>query len=314
MKIVLVNTICRRGSIGRICADLYEELDRAGDEPYMIAGRGSLPQYMRGKVIGNKADFAGHVLKNFFQGRAGFGSAAVTKRFLSYLDEIKPDLIHLHNIHGFYLQTELLFDYLKSHDIPVVWTLHDCWPMTGHCAYFDYVGCEKWKQEGGCHDCPVHRSAYPYALFKDNTIKNFADKKKAYTGVKNLTIVTPSAWLADLVGQSFLSEYPVRVIHNGINLETFSPLSEKERKLRDKRMAGYLHRRVLGVANYWEKRKGLTYFEQLADALPQNYVVEVVGLDKAKVHALMKKHPGGRLLPMEKTDTGKRSRSWTAAQ
>ncbi|MCR4691785.1 MAG: glycosyltransferase [Lachnospiraceae bacterium] len=302
MKIVLINTICQKGSIGRICADLYEQLDRRGDTPYMIAGRGSIPSYMRGKVIGNKADFAMHVLKNFFQGKAGFGSAAVTKKLLAWLDEVQPDLIHLHNIHGFYLQTELLFDYLKKAGIPVVWTLHDCWPFTGHCAYFDYTGCDKWMEEnGGCHDCPVHKSAYPYALFKDNTVWNYATKKRIFSGVPNLTIVVPSRWLKEKVAASFLKEYPVEVIYNGIDTDVFNVLDPKAQKLRDKQQAGYLHRRVLGVANYWEPRKGLTYLEQLSEKLPSNYMVEVVGLNKPQITTLLKKHPEGRFLPMPKT-------------
>ncbi|MCR5417971.1 MAG: glycosyltransferase [Lachnospiraceae bacterium] len=302
MKIVLVNTICQKGSIGRICADLYEVLDRQGHEPYMAAGRGKLPAYMRGNVIGNKADFTGHVLKNFFQGEAGFGSRGVTKAFIRKLEEIKPDLIHLHNIHGFYLQVEELFSWLKKSDIPVVWTLHDCWPFTGHCAYFDFISCDKWKKTSeGCHDCPLHRKAYPYALFKDNSRASYARKAEAFTGVKNLTIVTPSKWLADMVKESFLSEYPTEVIPNGIDLELFKPLDSKAQKLRNKQQAGYRHRTVLGVANYWEERKGLSYLERLSDSLPSNYTVEVVGLNKPQVTMIRKRHPSGRLLAMERT-------------
>lgn len=151
MKIVQVNTICGVGSIGRICVDLYETLQKNGEEAYIATGRGSLPPGIKGYVIGNKADFVCHVMKNFTRGKAGFGSKQVTEKFLHWLSEVQPDLVHLHNIHGFYLQIELLFAYLKEHDIPVVWTLHDCWSFTGHCAYFDYIGCEKWKEEnGGC--------------------------------------------------------------------------------------------------------------------------------------------------------------------
>ena len=302
MKIVLVNTICTRGSVGRICADLYEELDQRGDEPYMAAGRSRLPAYMRGMVIGNPADFAGHVLRNFFRGEAGFGSGAVTEKFLAWLDQVGPDLIHLHNIHGFYLQTETLFAYLKEKDIPVVWTLHDCWPFTGHCAYYDFIGCEKWKAEGqGCHHCPLHRKAYPYAIFKDNSLRSYQRKKAAFCGVKNLTIVTPSKWLADQVAASFLRDYPVCVIPNGINLELFKPLSKDAQRLRERQQSGYLHRTVLGVANYWEERKGLSYFERLVEALPSNYTVEVVGLNKPQISVLRKRHPSGRLLGMERT-------------
>ena len=261
-----------------------------------------------------------HVCRNFFQGGAGFGSTGATKKFISWLCEIKPDVIHLHNIHGFYLHTQLLFDYLKSADIPVVWTLHDCWSFTGHCAYFDYVQpwaraqkkkaldddidlsgvtCTRWKQ--ACHNCPIHKTAYPYAIFKDNSAKNYERKKNAYTGVKNLTIVTPSKWLAGYVSESFLKDYPVEVIPNGIDLDAFRPYTKKELELRKKQYSGYKHRRILGVANQWEERKGLDYFERLAQILPVNYTIELVGLSRPQAELYRRKYKNGRILPITRT-------------
>lgn len=302
MKIVQVNTICGATSTGRICVDLYETVAAKGQEPYIAVGRGGLPPGVNGYRIGNTTDFLCHVMKNFTQGKAGFGSKKVTQKFIAWLREIKPDIIHLHNIHGFYLQVELLFDYLKEAGIPVVWTLHDCWAFTGHCAYFDFVGCEKWKDGGaGCHNCPIHKSAYPYALFKDNTIWNYATKKRIFGGVRNLTIVTPSRWLAGLVKQSYLKEYEVVVIPNGINLENFKPLDKKQQEKREHQQAGYRHRTILGVANRWEPRKGLCYFEQLADRLGDNYTIELIGLDQAQTQAMKKKYPTGKILPLERT-------------
>lgn len=302
MKIVQVNTICGAGSVGRICVDLYETLKKNGQEPLIATGRGMLPPNVNGYVIGSKPDFVRHVLKNFFEGKAGFGSKAQTLKFIEWLKKEKPDLIHLHNIHGFYLQVELLFSYLKEADMKVVWTFHDCWPFTGHCAYFDYIGCEKWKEKNeGCNKCQIHRTAYPYALFKDNTVWSYARKKACFTGVKNLTIVTPSNWLCEKVKQSFLKEYPVVVIPNGINLESFAPLDAKSQMLSDQRRKGYKHCTVLGVANRWEERKGLQYFEELATKLPDNYTVELIGLDKAQTHQMRKKYPTGKLLPIDRT-------------
>lgn len=302
MKIVLVNTISGATSTGRICVDLYQTASEAGHEPYIAMGRGSQPAGIEGYLIGNKFDFGMHVLKNFFEGKAGFGSSHVTKKFLKWLDSVNPDVIHLHNIHGFYINVELLFDYLKSHDIAVVWTLHDCWAFTGHCAYFDYIGCEKWNvKKEGCHDCPVHKTSYPYAIFKDNTIWNYAKKKQVFTGVKNLTIVTPSQWMAGLVRESFLQEYKTVVIPNGINLESFKPLSEEQQKLREKQYAGYKHKTILGVANRWEERKGLHYFEQLVDRLPDHYTIELIGLNKVQTKQMKDKYPSGKLLPIDRT-------------
>ena len=221
MKILQVNTVIKGSSVGRIMADLYQVIEAGGHEARVAVGREPMLEGYKGILIGNKKDFYMHVARNFLLGEAGFASAEVTTRFLRYIDEEKPDIVHLHNIHGFYLQVEQLFAYLKKKKIPVVWTLHDCWSFTGHCAYYDYAACEKWKT--GCHTCVQHAKVYPYALFKDNTIASYRRKHKAFCGVENLTIVTPSKWLADQVGQSFLKEYPVRVIPNGIDLSLFAP-------------------------------------------------------------------------------------------
>ncbi len=291
MKIVQINTFCGVGSVGRICVDLYDVLDREGHEPYIAIGRGKLPEHIRGFKNGTLWDFGWHVMKNFFQGKAGFGSAKTTKKLIAWLEEVKPDIIHLHNIHGFYLQTELLFDYLKKSDAAVIWTLHDCWTFTGHCAYFDYIGCDKWQQ--GCEKCKVHATAYPYALFKDNTKWNYAAKKAAYTGVPNLTIVTPSRWLADMVKKSYLKDYQVEIIPNGINLDVFKPAHQAGK---DNEMHV-----ILGVANIWEERKGLVYFEQLAEKMPEGYVIKLVGVNDRQEKQLRKKFPDGKILPVKRT-------------
>lgn len=291
MKIVQINTVSGVGSVGRICVDLYDTLQKCGHEPYIAVGRGKLGERFEGYEIGNPWDLGCHVMKNFFQGKGGFGSAKVTEKLIAWLKQVRPNVIHLHNIHGFYLQTELLFAYLKKADIPVVWTLHDCWPFTGHCAYFDYIGCEKWSL-GGCDNCKVHAKVYPYALFKDNTEWSYRAKRDAYTGVKNLTIVTPSYWLAELVNKSFLKEYPVKVIPNGINLDVFSPGASAYD------MQSYT---ILGVANRWEERKGLVYFEKLADCLPDNYKIKLVGVNKKQVRQLRKKYKNGKITPITRT-------------
>lgn len=306
MKILQVNTVIRGSSVGRIMADLYEVIKESGNEARVAVGREPFPEGYEGVLIGNKGDFYRHVLKNFFRGEAGFGSEAVTRNFLAWVDREKPDLIHLHNIHGFYIQTELLFSYMKKRNIPVVWTLHDCWSFTGHCAYYDFAACDKWKT--GCNNCIHHAKVYPYALFKDNSIDAYARKRAAFCGVKDLTIVTPSAWLKGQVEQSFLKEYPVRVIPNGIDLEVFtlegktggqSPdgqKSEIDRQLPDGKKT------VLGVANIWEFRKGLAYFEKLAKDLPDDYRIQLIGVNKKQKKELSKKY-GDKLVAMERTSS-----------
>lgn len=266
MKIILINTVCGSGSVGRITADLYEAAVKNGAQAAVAYGRGRAPEKITSYKIGGQADFYRHVCRNFFRGEGGFGSAEQTKCFLDYLEEEKPDILHLHNLHGFYLQIELLFDYIKKKQIPVAWTLHDCWPFTGHCAYYDKNGCQLWQE--GCGSCRYHAKAYPYALFKDNAARGFVRKKAAFTGVDRLVLVTPSAWLAGEVKKSFLKDYPVEVIPNGIDKTVFSP-AEKNGQVQERadalriektKSAGYT---VLGVANIWEERKGLSFLQSL---------------------------------------------------
>lgn len=296
MKILQVNTVIRGSSVGRIMADLYEVIKDSGNEARIAVGREPMPEGYEGVLIGNKGDFYQHVVKNFLQGEAGFGSVETTRKFLSWVDAEKPDLIHLHNIHGFYLQVEMLFEYIKKRDIPVVWTLHDCWSFTGHCAYYDFAACEKWKT--GCHTCMQHAKVYPYAIFKDNTTASYARKRKAFCGVKNLTIVTPSHWLKKQVEQSFLKEYPVTVIPNGVDLSVFTPAHAKDGNNGKKDNTDI--KTVLGVANIWELRKGLVYFEKLAKDLPDDYRVELIGVNKKQKKELKKKF-GSKVIARERT-------------
>ena len=204
MKIAQINTVCGNGSVGRITVDIYHALKKAGHEGKIFYGRRTAPEGIDAERIGTNPDMGIHVLSTFFTGTHGFNSTKQTEKLIEKLQSYDPDLIHLHNIHGFYLNVEKLFAYLKASGKPVIWTLHDCWSFTGHCAYFDYVQCDKWKT--GCHHCPQYRNSYPYALFRDASDVNYARKKEAFLGVENLTIVTPSKWLAALVKVSFLEE------------------------------------------------------------------------------------------------------------
>lgn len=308
MKILQVNTVIRGSSVGRIMADLYEVIKESGNEARVAVGREPWPEDYEGMLIGNKGDFYCHVIKNFVRGEAGFGSDAVTRNFLEWVDREKPDLIHLHNIHGFYLQIELLFDYIKKRNIPVVWTLHDCWSFTGHCAYYDFAACDKWKT--GCNNCIHHAKVYPYALFKDNSIDAYARKRKAFCGVKNLTIVTPSQWLKGQVEQSFLKEYPVKVIPNGIDLNVFSLRADTKKATDDRTgdggksglQSGGQRKIILGVANIWEFRKGLACFERLAQDLPDEYCIQLIGVNKKQKKELRKKY-GNKIIAMERTSS-----------
>ena len=165
--------------------------------------------------------------------------------------------------------------HLKKNKTKIIWTFHDCWAFTGHCAYFDFVQCDKWKT--ACQNCPQYRNSYPYALFKDGSKGNYARKMAAFQGVKGLTIVTPSRWLGGQVKESYLQEYPVKVIPNGIDLERFVPRKTEQRK----------KHLVLGVANVWDRRKGLDYLKQLSELLDkEKYEVAVVGVSKKQIKEL----------------------------
>lgn len=280
MKILQVNTVCGTGSVGRIALDLYHVIEEKGSECLIAYGRGSAPNNIHCINVNSKLDFYSHVLYQFTTGANGFASVGSTKKLIKEIDKFNPDIIHLHNLHGFYLNIEIFFTYLKKINKPVVWTLHDCWSFTGHCAYFDYVQCDKWKT--GCHHCEQYKSAYPYGLLHDNSVYNYKKKKELFNGLSNLTIVTPCNWLKNYVKQSFLKDYPVKVIYNGIDLEQFKPVEGELTK-----QYGYANQHViLGVANMWEARKGLKYFIQLAELLSEEYRIILVGLSEKQKREL----------------------------
>ncbi len=278
MKVLQINSVCGIGSTGRIATDINKILIEKGHESYIAYGR-DVPKGCDKPIrIGSEFLVYINAFKNRIFDTHGFGSKRATKAFIKEVKKISPDIIHLHNIHGYYINIEILFKYIKETNMPVVWTLHDCWTFTGHCAYFDYAGCEKWKT--GCFKCP-EKNSYPSSYVFDNSKNNFLRKKSIFTGVKNLTIVTPSKWLGDLVKKSFLKEYPVKIINNGIDLNTFKPNKlinnfKKKHNIEDKFM-------ILGVASTWDRRKGLKYFIELAEKISEDEVIVLVGLSEKQI-------------------------------
>lgn len=280
LKVLQISTVCGSGSVGRIVVDIYEALLKNGDEGLIAYGRRKAPSGVLAYRFGSDWDMGIHVLSTFFRGEHGFSSRRQTKNLIEKIKEWNPDVIHLHNIHGFVLQVELLFRYLKEAKKPVVWTLHDAWAYTGHCAFYDYRGCRGF--ENGCQECTEYQKVYPYALFRNRTERNYIRKREAFTGVWGLTIVTPSRWLAREVGKSFLAEYPVKVIPNGVDRKVFCP---REGELR-KRMGLLFKYVILGVANVWERRKGLSYFMELSKRLPADCQIILIGLSKKQLQGL----------------------------
>ncbi len=280
MRILMINSVCGIRSTGRICTDLTSALEKEGNEVKIAYGREVVPEYFQkySVKIGNNFDIMIHGIKSRLFDYHGFASKKQTEKFLRWIDEYNPDVIHLHNIHGYYINIELLANYLKTCGKKIIWTLHDCWSFTGHCAYFDFVQCDKWKT--GCRKCSI-KGDYP-ASFIDNSAKNYLKKKKLFTDIPNLTIVTPSQWLADLVKQSYLKDYPVVVINNGVNTDIFSP---KISNIKEK--YNISHKKVvLGVAAIWDKRKGLNDILELRKILNDEYVIVLIGLTKEQLSVL----------------------------
>ena len=210
-----------------------------------------------------------------------------TYKLLKKIDEFKPDIIHLHNLHDSYINLPMLFSYIKKHNVPTVWTLHDCWTFTGQCPYFTIVKCDKWK--AGCHNCPQYKE-YPASLY-DNTKKMWLLKKKWFTGVKNMTIVTPSRWLARLAQESYLKEYSIQVINNGIDLNVFKPTHSNFRERYEIPAEKHI---ILGVSFAWGYRKGLDCFVEMAEKLGEQYQIVLVGtddeIDKNLPHSIISIH------------------------
>jgi glycosyltransferase involved in cell wall biosynthesis len=282
MKVLQINAFCGRGSTGRIVTDISKTF-KDEDECYIAYG------FFDGKYDKSYKTLKGKgllqvkyclMITRLF-GWSGFSNRYNTKKLLKWIDNINPDIIHLHNIHGDYLHIGVLFKYLKKSGKPIVWTLHDCWSITGRCAYFDYVGCDKWQS--GCHNCQ-NMNTYPISYFFDFSKPQWKIKRKLFTQVDNMTIVTPSQWLADLVSKSYLKDYPIQVIHNGIDVSVFKPtgnngLLRKKYNLEDKFI-------ILGVASSWTHRKGLDFFIELSDLLDDDCKIVLIGLKDSKIKTL----------------------------
>lgn len=275
MKIVQINT-CNFGSTGNIMINIAKSAELRGHTTWFVYPKfklNLLKKLDNSIVFGNKFSHWFHTKLSLYTGFNGFGTFFPTLNLLRKINKISPDVIHFHNLHNNYINLPLLFTFVKSKSIPVVWTLHDCWAFTGQCVYFDMINCSKWKN--GCHNCEqIH--LYPRS-FVDRTKIMWKIKKRIFTGVPNLKIVTPSKWLSKCVSQSYLSEYKVETIYNGIDLEKFTC---KKSDFRDKYNISEKHHILLGVAFGWGERKGLDVFIELAKRLDQDkYQIVLVGTD-----------------------------------
>lgn len=283
MRILLINAVCGTGSTGKICGDLARDYEAQGHTVRIAYGRdGIVPEkYQKYAVrIGSDLGVKLHGVYTRVTDRHGFGSKAATRKFLAWAEEFDPDVLWLHNIHGYYINIELLFTWIKSRpDMQVKWTLHDCWTFTGHCSYFEMANCHKWQTR--CHHCP-QKKAYPASLLLDGSARNFIRKKRLFTGVKDMTLIVPSHWLETRVKQSFLQEYPVEVVYNTVDRNIFKPTPSDFREkhhLEGKKI-------LLGVASTWEARKGLEDFVALSALLDDSYRIVLVGVTEKQARQL----------------------------
>ncbi|MBS4058272.1 MAG: glycosyltransferase [Bacteroidales bacterium] len=281
MKLLQINNTVNSGSTGRIAEEIGLKAIKANYESYIAAANTSRPSKSKIIQIGNVSDLKMHGLKTRLLDRHGFGSAKATKELVSTMEQLNPDLIHLHNIHGYYLHIRILFEYLKKHQKAVVWTFHDCWPFTGHCSYFDAVDCFKWQTE--CNHCP-NMKGYPASWGLDQSKRNFHDKREIFNGLNTLQIITPSKWLSNHVNISFLSSYPVKVIYNGIDLKAFRPNRSDKGILSKYKLSK--NPVLLGVASIWDKRKGLDDFKKISQLIDKKYQIVLVGLKKTQISNL----------------------------
>lgn len=273
MKIVQINTFSNK-STGTIMMNIHNKLKNEGIESYVVWGRGRKAQDSTEIYMNDKMGVYRHALYTRLTDKSGFYSKNATKKLIKKLEEINPDLIHLHNLHGYYINIEMLFDYIRKNKIKVVWTLHDCWAFTGHCSHFEFIECNKWKD--WCYNCP-QKNIYPKSLY-DNSKWNYLKKKELFTGL-DMIIVTPSEWLAKLIKMSFLKEYEVKVINNGINTEVFKPRKSdfKEKyNIEDKKI-------ILGVASDWTREKGFYDFIKLASIIDESIKIVLVGLNSKQL-------------------------------
>ena len=266
-----INVDANNGSNGSIARDIGSIALAKGWKSYIAYGRRMLPCDSELIRVGNDWDVRLHgVLTRLFD-LHGLGSILTTKKFLKRMDIIQPDIVHLHNIHGYYINYKLLFEHLQKRNIPVVWTFHDCWPFTGHCGYFTSIRCEKWKTL--CHNCP-QKKGYPSSFFLDRSEKAFKLKKNLFSNVEKLYITTVSHWLKSLVDESFLSDKDIRVVYNGINIDKFiyrPSILKSQYGIEDKFV-------LMSAAANWSNGKGWNDYISLSEKLSDDYAIMLLGV------------------------------------
>ncbi len=278
MKILFINLVFENGSTGKIIADTMDLLQRNGNQVKVLYGVGKKSSNPNAIKISGQLEQRFHNYFSRLTDHAGLYSYYATKQAISEINKFKPDLIHVHTLHGFYINYMMLFEFLKKQNIPIVMTLHDCWTFTGHCTHFSESNCSQWRTQ--CVDCKLLYQ-YPKCYLRGDVKNNYLRKKHAFSGISNFTITVPSEWLKNQVDQSFLANYPNVVIPNGVDTNIFYPrLSDLRDKynLKDKKI-------ILGVASTWNKQKGLSDMVDLSMKLDNNYQVVIIGVSESQIES-----------------------------
>ncbi|MDD3412665.1 MAG: glycosyltransferase [Lachnospiraceae bacterium] len=297
-RVFFINVTFGSGSTGRIVSGLYDLLTEKGFTCMGAYGRGTAPEGYHAYRIGSDFGVNVHGALSRITDKHGQYSKAATRKLIAVMEEFHPSIVHLHNIHGYYLNVELLFHYLKESGVKVIWTLHDCWSFTGHCTHFEYVGCNKWKT--GCYQCEQLRE-YPKSILRDGSKNNYHWKKELFTQIPDMQLVTPSEWLKSKVLNSYMKDYEITVIPTGIDLTTLHPVEDHYR------MKYGLQKRfiILGVANPWRERKGIEEFKKLSNILDERYKIVLIGLNEKQKQELP-----DNILGLNKTNSLEEMAAW----
>ncbi|MBA4319475.1 MAG: glycosyl transferase [Flavobacterium sp.] len=280
MRILQIDVSVNIGSTGRIAEEIGLKIIKANDESYIAYGRYSMQSASKVIKIGTYFDQAWHLLQTRIFDRHGLHSVNATKKLINQIEKINPDIVHLHQIHGYYLNIILLLGFLRSSGKPIVWTFHDCWQFTGHCCHFSRIDCMRWKSV--CHDCPL-LNTYPKSWVFDHSSTNYKIKKDLLNRLDHLTIVPVSYWLENVVKESFLTGHPIQTIQHGIDASKFRMTDST--RLREKH--GLQEKKViLGIASYWSETKGLEDFISISRIIDSSIKIVLIGLNKAQIRKL----------------------------
>ena len=282
MKIVQINCNGYFGSTGKLVRKISDHLFEKGVENYIVcSGYGEQKHDDNTFFVSDKVTVKINQATSYLLGDAGFHFKRTTRKVIRLIEKLKPDAVHLHHLESFFINVPYLIRYLKKKKIPTVWTMHDCWPITGHCTHFFSVNCDKWTS--GCHHCP-QKKQFPYSLLFDRSKRNYSLKKRSVEGFDDLHVANVSDWMQSLIKRSFLKEKEMRVIYNGINVNVFCPAPANEELKRSIGAEGKFI--ILSVASRWSEKKGLDYFTELSARLKDDEIIVLVGMEEEQISKL----------------------------